>query len=110
MQAENTDTRRYAGDKPLDCAYCYFWKSNKKRCGQKECYYLLHNASSETAASQNTKETTPQEAGSCKDCVYGRQSPCIGYCIKKILREMKEKKSVLSKNDKACQEKGGDFA
>lgn len=91
MQAGNTDTQKYAKDKPSNCAYCYFWIANKKCCGQKECYYLLHddasNSNSETTDSQETDHFTPEEIGNCKTCVYGRHSPCIGYCIKKILLE-----------------------
>ena len=91
MQAKNTDTQKYAKDKPSDCAYCYFWIANKKCCGQKECYYLIQNDASnfnsETADSQKTDRFTTEEVGNCKTCVYGRHSPCIGYCIKKILLE-----------------------
>ena len=103
MRTENTDTRRYARDKPSDCAYCYFWKANKKCCGQKECYYLLDDAHPETTAAQSTKDILSKKRGSCKNCVYGRQSPCIGYCIKKILQEMREKKPFASNNGQACQ-------
>ena len=91
MQIENTDIQKYAKDKPPDCAYCYFWIANKKRCGQKECYYLLHDnaskANSETTDSQETDFPISEEVGNCKTCMYGRHSLCIGYCIKKILLE-----------------------
>ena len=32
-----------------------------------------------------------------KDCPYGRYSPCIGYCLQKILLEIKQKKAVREK-------------
>lgn len=41
MQTGKTDRRRYAPDKPQDCAYCYFWHGRKQKCGKKRCYYLL---------------------------------------------------------------------
>ena len=70
--------RRYAGDKPADCAYCYFWDRKKTACKQAECYYLV-------------KEGQPPggQNGECRGCPYGRHSPCIGYCLRKIIREMK---------------------
>lgn len=90
MQAGTPDTQKYAKDKPSDCAYCYFWIENKKCCSQEECYYLLYDdaskVNSRTTDSQETNHFT-EEVGNCETCVYGRSSPCIGYCIKKILLE-----------------------
>ncbi len=93
MRKEKPDNRKYARDKPSDCAYCYFWSINKKCCGQKECYYLLTDTDSESAVPK-TEDTMPEEAGNCETCVYGKNSPCIGYCIKKILLEMRQKKQT----------------
>ena len=65
----------YDPDKPKNCRYCYFWKSNKGGCelGTENCYY-------------RTIET--KAISECDDCPYGRANPCIGWCTKKILKEM----------------------
>jgi hypothetical protein len=31
----------------------------------------------------------------CRICPYSRVSPCIGYCIARLYREMKEGKSIV---------------
>lgn len=72
--------RRYAGDKPADCGFCYFWNKRKGACSQGECYYLR--------SEDRTVEDTMTEGG-CGGCPYGKHSPCIGYCLRKIIREMK---------------------
>ncbi len=65
---------RYSEDKPKDCAYCYFWK-RRGGCRLKVCYYL-----------EKVKEA---DGESCNDCPYGRFYPCIGYCLREIIRETK---------------------
>jgi len=66
---------RYAPDKPKDCRYCYFWKNKKTGCilSKENCYYLI--------------SVPPKPKSECDGCPYGRNSPCIGWCTKKILRE-----------------------
>lgn len=111
QQPKTTDNLKYARDKPSDCTYCYFWKANKKCCSQKECYYLLRDQITKSGILQTARTPGPEETGNCKTCVYGRNSPCIGYCIKKLLLEMKREKSsrlktqnaVPAENDQACQ-------
>lgn len=84
MQTGKADKRRYAWDKPSDCAYCYFW-NKLKGCKKKECYYLL-------------PEKAPLSTGGaaqmpdCRGCPYGRSTPCIGFCLQKIILEMKQKR------------------
>lgn len=65
----------YAPEKPKDCRYCYFWNSNRKRChlGKENCYYLV---------------TAPKVESECDGCPYGRDHPCIGWCTKKVMREV----------------------
>lgn len=74
----------YSADKPADCAYCYFWRGKKKGCELSSCYYLIQPVEQETAPHE------PGKIGDCKSCPYGRHSPCIGFCMAKILQEMKE--------------------
>lgn len=69
---------RYAEDKPSDCRKCYFWSGKQEVCslGENKCYYLLD---------------IPEKAQSeCDGCPYGRDHHCIGWCTRKILKEMKK--------------------
>lgn len=95
--------RRYVPDKPKECKHCYFWKGRRKGCGQEECYYLLPNETGESEAMQGSALTSENsgysEIGDCRGCPYGRHSPCIGYCLKKIMREMREKKQAAGKEE-----------
>lgn len=74
---------KFEEDKPPDCRFCYFWKPKRKCCsfgGEEHCYYLIPEED------LTTKETM------CDGCPYGRDIPCIGYCIDKIMREHKKRK------------------
>lgn len=67
---------RYAEDKPKDCKFCYFWENRKVGCtlGEADCYYLLPEKEPDTE---------------CVNCPYGRASPCVGWCTKRLLQERK---------------------
>ena len=92
--------RRYAPDKPKECKHCYFWKGKQKGCSQKECYYLLPEDSKEPAEAQgNLSMPKSGENGNCRGCPYGRHSPCIGYCLRKIMWEMRESKQAAGKEE-----------
>ena len=66
----------YAADKPSDCHYCYYWTNGRKGCrlGRNNCYYLI--------------SLPPKSKSECDDCPYGRDHPCIGWCTKKVMREV----------------------
>lgn len=66
---------RYSEDKPKDCRFCYFWKDKKTGCelGRENCFYRLNDE---------------KQISECGSCPYGRASPCIGWCTRKILKEM----------------------
>lgn len=66
----------YAADKPSDCHYCYFWTNGRKGCrlGRNNCYYLI--------------SLPPKPKSECDGCPYGRDHPCIGWCTKKVMREV----------------------
>lgn len=85
---KKADNQKYAEDKPKDCSYCYFWNSQKNGCSKEECYYLL-------LPEESFEEK--EETWGCEGCPYGRYSPCIGYCLQKILLEIKQKKAVREK-------------
>lgn len=66
----------YADNKPKDCKFCYFWRGKNKGCclGKENCYYLV--------------QVAPKSKSECDDCPYGKCGPCIGWCTKKILKEV----------------------
>lgn len=66
----------YADDKPKDCKFCYFWRGKNMGCrlGKENCYYLV--------------QVAPKPKSECDDCPYGKCGPCIGWCTKKILKEV----------------------
>ncbi|RGO83987.1 hypothetical protein DXB04_14965 [Enterocloster bolteae] len=67
---------QYVVDKPSDCRYCYYWKNQRKGCslGKANCYYRI--------------SPSPKPKSDCDECPYGRVQPCIGWCTKKLLREV----------------------
>jgi hypothetical protein len=70
--------RKYEPEKPWSCEYCYFWKSRKKGCELENCQYLLQEVD---------QKMQMEKIGDCRTCPYGKHSPCIGYCIAKLLAE-----------------------
>lgn len=62
--------------KPKSCRYCGFWLGRRKGCefGAGNCYY-------------EQPEPEPIK-NDCLGCPYGRDSPCIVWCTKKIMREL----------------------
>ena len=80
--------RAYASDKPCDCRYCSFWDMHKGDCTRNQCWYLL-------PLPKNTAERFDDGGRlilDCRICPYGRVSPCIGYCIAKLYKEMRDSK------------------
>lgn len=84
------DKRGYAEDKPINCAYCYFWSRRGKKCRKSKCYYLLPKK--ESVSKEAQKKVTD-----CDACPYSRRSPCMGYCLQNIILEMKQKKQDKEK-------------
>ncbi|MBC5744872.1 hypothetical protein FMM74_015120 [Lachnospiraceae bacterium MD308] len=91
------DSRNYAPDKPKECRHCYFWRGKRKCCSRRECYYLLptEERTDQTVIGKQSQELV--RIGDCQCCPYGRHSPCIGFCIRKIMLEMKERKQTAGK-------------
>ncbi len=67
---------RYAADKPSECRYCFFWNGPQKGCrlGKGNCYYLI--------------STPCKPKSECDGCPYGKNHKCIGWCTKKLMREV----------------------
>ena len=77
---------RYREDKPKECKYCY-WGVRGHRCKPEDgCRYIL-------------PDTPPKKKHPCDGCAYANPNPCIGYCLKRIRQELKDKKD---------QREGGD--
>ena len=81
-QNQITDRLQYSQDKPKSCEYCYFWHGKRYGCELKTFFYLLPDR-------EEPKQRKGTEHLSCKDCSYGKHSPCIGYCLVKIMQELK---------------------
>ena len=81
-QETEQDSRRYSQDKPKSCEFCFFWAGKKHGCELSQCHYLLPEE-------PEIRTPTVHKEESCGSCPYGRHSPCIGYCLVKIMRELK---------------------
>lgn len=86
---QTSDHRRYANDKPKSCEYCYFWRGKHKGCERSECFYLLPEETEKSMVKTASEGAEPLEEESCEGCPYGKYSPCIGYCLEQIIRELK---------------------
>ncbi|MCI9198141.1 MAG: hypothetical protein HFH56_13575 [Lachnospiraceae bacterium] len=67
---------------------------------QERCHHLLPEkrpASADVPGDPLTQGSGKNGNGDCQSCPYGRHSPCIGYCMQKILWEMREKKQSAGK-------------
>lgn len=107
MQAGSTDNQnpirgngKYATDKPKECRNCYFWKGKRNGCSLKECYYILTEENSTPMIAPGNpllQGSAKKGIYDCQSCPYGRVSPCIGYCIQKIMQEMRQKRQSAGK-------------
>ena len=83
----NIPGRDYARDKPQNCRLCGFWEPEIDDCERDCCWYLL-------PPPQKKPVEEFDEQGklilNCELCPYGKLSPCIGYCIAKLHREVAE--------------------
>ncbi len=76
--------RSYAEDRPGNCKKCFFWKNNTGSCSRNDCFFLR--------PLRKKLEERFDEYGKlildCRICPYNRASPCIGYCIAALRREV----------------------
>lgn len=88
LQKARLPRRRYLDSIPNDCRKCAFWLKATDDCSRYDCYYLI----------EEPRELPPEGRGptsDCRFCSYGRDRPCVGYCIDRLYREMKaERQSV----------------
>lgn len=66
--------KQYSPDKPKDCKFCYWYEQRKGCTYSSGCYYEL----------KPKKSTSP-----CEGCPYGVPNPCIGYCMKEVMKSVK---------------------
>ena len=67
---------QYSPDKPKDCKYCYWYEKRKSCTYGEHCYY----------------EVKPEPKKSpCDGCSYAVPVPCIGYCMKEVIKSVKHK-------------------
>lgn len=67
---------QYSPDKPKDCKYCYWYEKRKSCIYGEHCYY----------------EIKPEPKKSpCDGCSYAVPVPCIGYCMKEVIKSVKHK-------------------
>lgn len=72
---------KFTEDRPKDCRYCYFWSGKRTGCelgGEGNCYYRVR-----------LREGPLNE---CEDCPYRQEPKCESLCMKKVLKDWKEKK------------------
>ena len=76
-----------------DCQYCLYWKGKKKGCIYPEgcCCPIAQKPARRNGIEQiyktyKTKDKETPAVSECDGCPYGRDSPCIGWCTKEIMR------------------------
>ena len=57
----------------------------RKKCKRKECFYRI-------SSPPLRRKVTHWEP--CEGCPYGKHSPCLGYCIVKAMKEVKEHRNT----------------
>lgn len=73
-----------------DCQYCLYWKGKKTGgvCPDGCCCPIEQKPERRNGIEQtydtDTEEATP--VSECVDCPYRRDSPCIGWCTKEVMR------------------------
>lgn len=80
----NLPGRKYEEDRPDDCRFCYFWRKTSKDCQLKGCFYLR-------PVPPKIEERFDADGNlilDCRICPYNRVSPCIGYCIASLRRDV----------------------
>lgn len=81
-----------ASDKPKECRYCYWWNSVTKSCRRDPiggCIYELQASKQGQAA---VLADDPTEVP-CRSCPYSRDhsgQPCVGFCMKNVLKAWEE--------------------
>ena len=74
-----------------DCQYCLYWKGKKKGCVYPDgCCCPVEQKPARRNGIEQVYETKSEETAvpvsECDGCPYERDSPCIGWCTKEVMR------------------------
>lgn len=69
-----------------DCRYCLYWKGRKKGCVYPDgcCCPVDQRDAVQFRDDEDKDNAAP--VSECRNCPYGRDSPCIGWCTKEVMR------------------------
>lgn len=69
-----------------DCRYCLYWKGRKKGCVYPDgcCCPIDQRDTAQFRDDEDKENDAP--VSECRNCPYGRASPCIGWCTKEVMR------------------------
>lgn len=68
-----------------DCRYCLYWKGLRKGCTyEKGCCCDIP----QTPPNKPPLPRPTVTVSECEDCPYGRDSPCLGWCTKDVMRSV----------------------
>ena len=76
-----------------DCRYCLYWKGRKKGCIYPGgcCCPTKQKPVEQSDAAQFRDDKDKENiapVSECRNCPYGRDSPCIGWCTKEVMRAL----------------------
>ena len=87
-------TRDIAESRPF-CVHCYWWDSQREHCrrGPAGCVY----GDEDPDGGHGELQGGDQEIISCDGCPYSTGRPCVGYCIRQVMRDWKKVRSAVKK-------------
>ncbi len=78
-----------------DCEYCLYWKGTKIGCTYEDgcCCPVPQKPKKCNGITMNYEQPAEQPIeqppiSECVGCPYGRDSPCIGWCTKDVMRSV----------------------
>lgn len=88
-------TRRY---NLYGCHHCLYWKGKKTGCTYEDgcCAPIPQKPPRRNGVEMKYDEPEQDTVSECMDCPYGRDSPCIGWCTKGVMRSV----GLLKERDK----------
>ncbi len=73
-----------------DCHYCLYWKGKKVGCTYEDgcCCPVPQKPPRRNGVEMDYSMTEQSPISECVGCPYGRDSPCIGWCTKEVMRSV----------------------
>ena len=83
-------TEDLSKDRPA-CELCYWWNEQRDACclGPDNCAYLVWKKTDQKAREENGLD--------CSDCPYKTSRPCVGVCMRNVLREWRKIRTAVQK-------------